>query len=58
MFTIAVLAAGSPDKAAFMSDESTWAILGEGSLKYNVQEYLAYMDGVNQCVQQLNEKGV
>ena len=52
----AILAAGSPDKAAFMADEPTVAILGQGSLKYNLNEYMEYSKGINHVCEELNSK--
>ena len=54
---LAILAAGCPDKAAFMADEPTTAILGQSSLKYNTAEYLDYMKGVIGVCESLNEQG-
>ena len=54
---LAVLAAGSPDKAAFMADEAVLGILGQIQLKYTLPEYLDYMEGINTCLKKLRKLG-
>lgn len=50
-----VLAAGAPDKAAFMADESMLAIPGLAPLQYTLPAYTQYMDQVTTITKQLNK---
>ncbi|KAL3876088.1 hypothetical protein ACJMK2_033969 [Sinanodonta woodiana] len=53
----AVLAAGAPEHAAFMADESMMALPGLQPISYNLKFYLMYMDQVKAIVRKLNEQG-
>jgi len=53
----AVLAAGAPEHAAFMADESMLALPGLKPLAYTLGFYNQYMDHVKGIVKQLN-KGI
>ena len=53
----AVLVLGCPEEAGFMADEAVWGMLGKQSLKYNVKEYLSYMDEVHRCRDALRQQG-
>lgn len=56
-FVSAVLAAGAPEHAAFMADESMLALPGLKPLAYTLGFYNQYMDQVKGIVKQLN-KGI
>ncbi|XP_033742122.1 uncharacterized protein LOC117328725 isoform X2 [Pecten maximus] len=51
----AVLAAGAPDKAAFMADESMLAIPGLAPLQYTLPFYNEFMDHVKSITKKLNK---
>ncbi|XP_069125089.1 uncharacterized protein [Argopecten irradians] len=51
----AVLAAGAPDKAAFMADESMLAIPGLAPLQYTLPFYNEFMDNVKSLTKKLNK---
>ena len=50
---------GAPDVAPFMADECLLSMpgFGGGSIKYNMQEYLSFVDNINSCVERLNQEG-
>ena len=53
------VAAGAPEVAPFMADECLLSMPGfaGGSIKYNMQEYLSFVDNINSCVERLNREG-
>ncbi|XP_052262992.1 uncharacterized protein LOC127866488 isoform X2 [Dreissena polymorpha] len=51
----AVLAAGSPQNAAFMADECLLAFPGLQPIKYDLPFYMAYIDKVKPICKQLNK---
>lgn len=53
----AVLAAGCPDEAPFMADESMLAIPGLQPLQYTLSFYRNYVKEVNQIKKSLNKRG-
>ncbi|XP_069496623.1 uncharacterized protein [Ambystoma mexicanum] len=53
----AVLAAGSPDTAAFLADEAVLAIPGLPPVQYTLKYYLLYLDKVRSCVRRLKKAG-
>ncbi|XP_038047304.1 uncharacterized protein LOC119721342 [Patiria miniata] len=52
----AVLAAGAPQHAPFMADESMLPIPGLAPLKYTPQQYSQYSAEVSACVKRLNKE--
>lgn len=50
-----MLAAGAPDQAAFMADESMQALPGLQPLQYTLGFYLQYMDKVKELVKALQK---
>ena len=59
VFTVilAVLAAGAPESAAFMADESLKALPGAYPTDYSMKSYTSYNQRVLDCVQKLNNAG-
>ena len=53
----AVLAAGAPEHAPFMADESMLAIPGLSPLQYTPAHYNRYAEQVKACVKRLNKEG-
>ena len=52
---LAILAAGCPDKAAFMADEPTMVILQQNKLKYSASEYMEYIGEIKKICKALNQ---
>lgn len=52
---LAVLAAGAPDKIAFMADEAVESIAGLRPVEYTVKHYTLYLEKVLQKTAQLNK---
>ena len=57
LYFLAVLAAGAPEHAAFMADESMQALPGLQPLQYTVGFYLQYMDKIKPILKIL-QKGI
>lgn len=55
LWLTAVLAAGAPDKVAFMADESMSALPGMQPLQYTLPFFLSYMEEINRVVKRLNK---
>lgn len=53
----AVLAAGAPEQAGFMADESMLPLPGMQPISYTLGFYLKYMDEVKTLVKRLNKAG-
>ncbi|ELU06856.1 hypothetical protein CAPTEDRAFT_164778 [Capitella teleta] len=53
----AILTAGCGQEVAFMADESVWGILGKQSLKYDLKEYLCFMEEILSIRNRLTEQG-
>lgn len=53
----AILAAGAPEHAAFMADESMAALPGLQPIKYDLPFYKDYMKQVSTLMKQLNKEG-
>lgn len=56
-FITAVLAAGAPEHAPFMADESMLAIPGQSPLAYTEAAYKRYNAEVQDCVKRLKKEG-
>lgn len=56
-FFTAVLAAGAPEHAPFMADESMLAIPGLSPLQYTPPFYNRYAEQIKACVDRLNKEG-
>ncbi|XP_006816334.1 uncharacterized protein LOC100371869 [Saccoglossus kowalevskii] len=52
----AVLAAGAPDQAAFMADESMLAFPELTPLEYTLKQYMRYIEVVNKIVKRLHKE--
>lgn len=53
----AILAAGSPEHAPFMADESMNAIPGIGALKYTEGQYDDFSAEIRDCINRLKDAG-
>ena len=51
----AILAAGSPEVAPFMADETVEAVCGGGKVEYTLKAYLEYADRLKSLVVDANE---
>ncbi|CAH1795666.1 unnamed protein product [Owenia fusiformis] len=52
----AVLAAGAPEVAPFMADESMLAIPGLQPLQYTLNHYVSYVAQIESCMERLNKE--
>lgn len=54
----AILAAGAPEHAPFMADESMNSVPGIGPLKYTEGQYEDFSDEIRECVKRLQNEGL
>lgn len=54
-FVAAVLAAGAPEQAAFMSDEAMESVPGLKPIQYTAKHYALYLDKVVERTKTLNK---
>ena len=55
---VAVLAAGAPDKVAFMADETMSMLPGLQPIKYDLSFFKKYMTEISALVKKLNKGGM
>lgn len=54
-FVSAVLAAGAPEQAAFMSDEAMESVPGLKPIQYTAKHYTLYLGKMIECTEKLNK---